>query len=436
MKKVDMHNNRIQESQIKNMRNNLFKQTEIGRIPKEWEVAQLVEVAKINKEAVDPVRAFPNSKFLYIDIDSVGNGTGVISSPKEIVGEKAPSRARRVIHRNDVLMSTVRPYLKAFAIVPKKLDGAICSTGFAVLTCKENLSPHYLLHTIFSKAVINQCNKMMVGGQYPALSSSQVGKIKLPLPPLPEQQKIAEILSTADEAIQKVDEAIEKTQRLKQGLMSHLLTKGIGHKEFKETEIGRIPKEWEVVEIKNIGKVITGKTPPTSNQEFWNGEIPFITPVDIQEAKYVNKAERNITLKGAEKVGTLLPKDTVLVVCIGSTIGKVALTYSQCISNQQINAVIVGDDNNSHYVYYAISFKSGFLRSFSGTAAVPIIKKSLFETLKLPLAPLPEQQEIADILGSVDEKLDLLKEKKERFKKIKKGLMNDLLTGQKRVKVS
>jgi type I restriction enzyme S subunit len=201
-----------------------LQETEIGRIPSEWEIVELDKVAYINKDTTDPIKSFADKKFLYIDIDSVENGTGKIRGTKEILGKNAPSRARRVINYNDVLMSTVRPYLKAFAIVPKEFDNQICSTGFAVLTCKENILPLYLLYTIFSRPVIDQCNRMMVGGQYPALSNSQVEKIKLPLPPLLEQQKISEILSTVDKKLELLREKKERFERIKKGLMSDLLT--------------------------------------------------------------------------------------------------------------------------------------------------------------------------------------------------------------------
>ena len=201
-----------------------YQDTEIGRIPKEWEVVILKEVVEINKEVRDPLREFPDRMFLYIDIDSVENETGILKNTKTILGKEAPSRARRLIRYNDVIMSTVRPYLKAFAIVPKKYDSQICSTGFAVLTCKEKIKPFYLLYTIFSKSVIDQCNKMMVGGQYPALNSSQVERIQIPLPSLPEQQKIAEILSAVDQKIELLRTKKEKYEKIKKGLMEDLLT--------------------------------------------------------------------------------------------------------------------------------------------------------------------------------------------------------------------
>jgi len=201
-----------------------FKDTEVGRIPKEWEVVKLGKITEINKEARDPTKEFPQRKFLYIDIDSVENETGIIKDVKDIIGKEAPSRARRVVHCNDIIMSTVRPYLKAFAIIPERYENQICSTGFAVFTCKNEITSLYLLYTLFSKLVIEQCNRMMVGGQYPALNNSQVEKIKIPLPPLPEQQKIAAILSTVDKKIDMEKKRKEKFERIKKGLMNELLT--------------------------------------------------------------------------------------------------------------------------------------------------------------------------------------------------------------------
>jgi len=151
-------------------------------MPKGWEITELNKVVDINPESRDPTQN-PDEKFSYIDIDSVENGSGVITAVKEIAGKDAPSRARRVVRTDDVIMSEVRPYLKAFALVPKKLNNQICSTGFAVLRSKGAVDPKYLLNTLFSDAVIEQCNRMMVGAQYPALNDSQVKKIQIHLFP-------------------------------------------------------------------------------------------------------------------------------------------------------------------------------------------------------------------------------------------------------------
>lgn len=201
-----------------------FKDTEIGRIPKEWEVAKLGDVVEIDKEARDPTKETPNETFTYVDIDSIEGGTGKIRNPKRILGKDAPSRARRVIHEHDVIMSTVRPYLKAFAMVPKEYDNQMCSTGFAVLTCKGALLPGFLLNVFFSDIVITQCNRMMMGGQYPALNQAQVSQIKIPVPRLAEQRKIAEVFSAVGQKLELERNEKARLERVKQGLMDLLLT--------------------------------------------------------------------------------------------------------------------------------------------------------------------------------------------------------------------
>jgi type I restriction enzyme S subunit len=201
-----------------------YKQTPIGTIPKTWKVARLEEIAEINREKRDPAKTMPHETFVYIDIDSVENETGKIRNPKKILGKDAPSRARRVVHENDVIMSTVRPYLKAFAIIPKEYDNQICSTGFAVLSCKDSIIPYFLLSVLLSDGVIKQCNKMMVGGQYPALNQSQVSRIKIPLPPLDEQKTITSIFWATDKKLEIERSEKAKLERVKQGLMDLLLT--------------------------------------------------------------------------------------------------------------------------------------------------------------------------------------------------------------------
>jgi len=197
--------------------------------------------------------------------------------------------------------------------------------------------------------------------------------------------------------------------------------------DFKQTPIGKIPKGWRIVKVEDVGKVITGTTPSTQVKDYWNGQYPFVTPTDFSETKYVYKTARKVSEKGIKK-NKLIPKDAVLVVCIGSTIGKIAMSFTECITNQQINAILCGNNVNPHYVYYAMSFRRSVIRAYAGITAKPIIKKSLFEKLLLPLPSIGEQQKIAEVLstvGKIKEKVDEIITKTER---LKKGLMQELLT--------
>jgi type I restriction enzyme S subunit len=197
--------------------------------------------------------------------------------------------------------------------------------------------------------------------------------------------------------------------------------------EFRETTIGKIPKEWDVKETEELGEVVTGITPSTFVKEYWNGDYPFVTPTDMTNGKYVEKTERKVTAKGLEK-GRLIPKDSVLVTCIAS-IGKMALAFEDCLTNQQINAIICKEGVNPHYVYYALGFRTPALKSWAGQTTNPIIKKSLFEKFPISLPRNePEQQNIAEVLSTVDlaiQKTDNVIWKTER---LKKGLMQTLLT--------
>ena len=211
----------INELLTKGIGHKEFKDTEIGRIPKEWEVVSLQNVVNVNPESLDPTIKWPDKEFDYVDIEAVKGGR--IAATRKIMGKDAPSRARRVIREKDVIMSTVRPYLKAFAPVTRKYDGYICSTGFAVLRPTKRVDYIYLFYTILSERMIKQCNAMMRGGQYPALNQSQVERLVIPLSKPPEQQQIAEILSTIDKKLELTKAERSKLERIKQGFMDILL---------------------------------------------------------------------------------------------------------------------------------------------------------------------------------------------------------------------
>jgi type I restriction enzyme S subunit len=157
--------------------------------------------------------------------------------------------------------------------------------------------------------------------------------------------------------------------------------------------------------------VVTGKTPATSNISNWGGYLCFVTPTDF---KYFNKniyeTERKITSKAANSLkNIILPKNSVIVTCIGSDMGKVAINKVPVISNQQINAIICNNDIvNYDYLYYQLASKYELLRLLgAGGSTMPIVNKSTFEQIHIPLPPLPEQERIAGILSAYDDKIAL-----------------------------
>jgi len=172
----------------------------------------LVEVVSINPESVNPAQLFADSRFRYVDIGSVENGSGTLH-PKEISGLDAPSRARRRIRANDVLVSTVRPYLRGVALVPPELDGQVCSTGFAVLRAGHELLPRFLFAQATSNYLIDQLTRAMKGGHYPAVNDVVLRSVRLVVPGIARQEAECRRLDSLESRLRRVQELHEDRSR-------------------------------------------------------------------------------------------------------------------------------------------------------------------------------------------------------------------------------
>lgn len=169
--------------------------------------------------------------------------------------------------------------------------------------------------------------------------------------------------------------------------------------------------EWKEYKLGDLGTVITGKTPSARNPEDWGDNMLFITPSDYRNyRKYTTNSERKLSKVGIKRLEKkILPANSILVTCIGSDMGKVVINGDQCITNQQINAIIPNTSVNNDFLYYRLISIYDTLRILGGDGtAVPIVNKSDFENIKIELPPLSEQKRIASILSSLDDKIDLL----------------------------
>jgi type I restriction enzyme S subunit len=279
----------------------------------------------------------------------------------------------------------------------------------------------------------------------PLITQSLISNLKIPLPPLPEQQKIAEILETVDNAIEKTDKIIEKYKRIKQGLMQDLLTKGIDengnirdektHK-FKDSPLGRIPEEWEVVRLGEVGEIISGSTPNTNNADYWNGEIVWITPEDLSKTKtiYIENSSRKITQQALKSCSIKIIPENSVVISSRAPIGYVKVSKVKFTTNQGCKSIAYNGSFSPEFLAFLLSNKiQDMINMGSGTTFQEITKSNLAKIL-IPLPPLSEQQRIAEILSQIDKTIEKEEQYKEKLKRIKQGLMEDLLTGKVRVK--
>jgi len=179
------------------------------KIDPEWEILKLSEVMLVNSETVDPKRKYGKNKFVYIDISSVENETGIVSFTNKLEGNKAPSRARRVVKKGDILLSTVRPNLKAFGFLEEVPDNVVVSTGFAVLSATIKAEPLFVYFQLFSDFLQEQMIGRMEKGSYPSINQKDVQELKIFCPPLDIQREIVFKLREEQKAINSNKELIK-----------------------------------------------------------------------------------------------------------------------------------------------------------------------------------------------------------------------------------
>ena len=245
------------------------------------------------------------------------------------------------------------------------------------------------------------------------------------LPSPSEQQKIADCLGSLDDLIAAEDRKLEALRQHKQGLMQQLFPQPgetVPRLRFPEF---RKEGAWVVTAIGNIGEVITGSTPSTSRRDFYGGDFMFVSPADISDLRFVEETKTTLTEEGFEECRAI-KKNSVLFVCIGSTIGKVAQCSRPCVTNQQINALVAGSAFVADFAYYLLARESARIARLAGKQAVPIINKSLFASVKVAAPAFAEQQKIADCLGSLDDLITAQAQELEALRKHKQGLMQQL----------
>lgn len=266
------------------------------------------------------------------------------------------------------------------------------------------------------------------------VSVGKLGSVKVLIPTIFDQKKIAEILSSVDEEIKKVDDLISKTEELKKGLMTELFTKGIGHKKFKKTKIGVIPEDWGVVNLSEIGSNTIGLTYSPKDVVSDGGVLVFRSSnifgnrIKYGDNVYVKKEIPNhlITKRG----------DILLCTRNGSRnlIGKNAYIDTESEGNSFGAFMSVYRTQYSKFVFqfFQSKFFKDQVNQYLGATINQITTKSLNSFL-LPLPSMEEQDKITRILISFDEKLETNKKLKEKLIHLKKGLMSDLLSGKVRV---
>jgi type I restriction enzyme S subunit len=299
---------------------------------------------------------------------------------------------------------------------------------------------------------LNDANKWPKSGTgQPFISPSVVKNLIVPFPPLPIQRKIVKILDTIQSAVKIQEKIIEKTKELKKSLMNLLFHYGLAGLRVKElvssrvheltssgieklglklkkTEIGEIPEDWEVVRLGEVCNTATGGTPSRSKEDYFNGNILWVKSGEIDD-NIIFDTEEKITEEGLNKSSArIFPKNTLLIAMYGATAGKTALLGKEASINQAVCAILPKSQkiNINFLRYFIIQFREKLLSERYG-GAQPNLNQFIIQNFKIFLPSLPEQREIAEILQTIDQKIEIEKKKKELYEELFKTMLNKIM---------
>ena len=407
------------------------RETPIGELPTDWDVEWLSDVAEINSEGFSE-EELESDTIEYISLSEASDGE--LADSQTIPVEEAPSRAQRTVREGDVLVGTVRPKQRSHGFVTSDHDGKICSSGFGVLRAGPRLNSQYLHQEVLSHRFFSQMEAYVAGSGYPAVKISDLKKHRVSVPPLPEQRKIATVLHTVDRAIEKTEEIIEQGERVKSGVTQRLLSEGTEDHHMTESgsRFGLLPESWEVRRLCDLGEVVGRTAPEKDDTECWGGEIPWATPSEITSlvGQTISETEEYLTELALDKVSSnLIPPMSVLMTT-RATIGACAVNTVEMTTNQGFKNLIPGDGIDTWYAYYRLDYEGDYLASLSKGSTFPEVGKDTVENFEIPVPPIEEQRRIGTILRSIDDQILSHKNQRSQYERLKRGLMQDLLSGE------
>ena len=433
-----------------------YKKTELGWIPEDWEVKRLGELCEVYSGGTPStaISEYYGGEILWINSGDL-NKTKIFSVEGRITELGLRNSSAKIIQPETLLIALYGATAGVVAI--SKIEAAINQAVLAIIPRRDFV--YFLLHQLIHlQDFIKRTYKQ--GGQA-NLSGELVKSCPLALPPLPEQKKIAEILSTWDEAIEKLNSYIEAKKKLKKALMQRLLTGKQRIKEFivregyKKTELGWIPEDWEVKRFDEVFSFL--KVEPLSREALTDkdndlgiynihyGDLHATYKselLDFDKEERVPRVKDSVTL--SHNVSFLEDGDLVIADVsedyqgIGTCIELKNLREKKVLGGLHTFSVRDYSKKTAEgfRVYLLKSFQvlTALKRIATGVSVYGISKTNLSK-IKIPLPPLAEQKKIAEILSKADEEIDLLNQELEKLKTQKKGLMQKLLTGVWRVKL-
>ncbi len=343
----------------------------------------------------------PNGDVRLIQLADVGDGEYRNRSARFLTRQRAEGLACTFLSRGDVLVARMPDPLGRACIFPGDRRPSVTAVDVCIIRTGDMGPEHrWLMYFINSPAFRSSVAELQSGSTRKRISRRNLASLALPLPPLAEQRRI---VAAIDEHLSRHDAAIAALKRVRAALPRYRAAVLKAACEGKLVESSRT--SWSVATLAECGEIVTGRTPPTSHKSYYGGEVPFFKPGDLDAGYVVTEAAQYLSTAGAA-VARTTPPMSVMVTCIGATIGKVGLTRIAGAFNQQINALIPTEKIDSRYLYYYLAspIGQGLIRSNASATTLPILNKGKFSALVIHIPPRTVQ---AEIVAEVDRRLSL-----------------------------
>lgn len=412
----------------------------MNSLPNSWRAVHLGEIAAEVSER--------NADSTALPVLSVTKHSGFVPSleyfTKQVFSRDTDNY--KVVRRGQFAYATIHLDEGSIDLL-ETIDAGLISpmyTVFKLLT--DEVDPKFLRYRLKSSDFIRLYGAIGEGSvvRRKSISFDTLAKLRIPLPPLPEQHRIVAVLGSVDDAIQSVLAVVGQTRRVKQGLLQELLTRGIGHMRFRKLgdwNVGRllgvseIPTTWELVQLTDVAKLESGHTPSRNRNEYWGGDVPWISLHDTKSLgsrEIYNTAEYTTLLGIQNSSARLLPAGTV-VFSRTASIGHCTIMGRSMATSQDFANYICGKRLHNRYLMHLFRWMQPEWKRLSSGSTHQTVYMPVFEQLQVLLPPIEEQIRIAEIADSIDYLLEQYSNDSRSLQAIKQGLMQDLLTGRVRV---
>jgi len=440
------------------MKETKFKQTEVGMIPSDWEVKKLGDIAQYRRGSFPQPYGLPKwydgkGAMPFVQVADVSTDSFCLNSETKQQISTLAQPMSVFVPKKSVLV-TLQGSIGKVAIT--QYDSYVDRTLAIFKAYNLPMSSIYFSYQLSKKFAIER--EKAPGGIIKTITKEAFSDFCLPLPPtIEEQQRIANALSDVDTLISNLEKLIAKKKNIKQGAMQQLLTgrkrlPGFGSDErqkechsersakreveessgYKMTELGLIPNDWEVKPIKELGLFLGGGTPSTKNDSFWKGNIPWISSADLNDDDIEHiSMTRFITQEAVNCSATqICPQGTILIIArVG--VGKLALSQQKVCTSQDFCNLIPSKENDSKFLAYALlPVMKQMANESQGTSIKGVAVDEIKKVQIIVPSSKDEQTSIANVLSDMDTEIATLETKLAKYRTLKTGMMQQLLTGK------